>query len=183
MEEIIIIFLVLFLLFGVGVDYLPITPDIETDERPEIEQKNITGREEIDITRSGSIYKEFQGHIAGNSRLNVESRNNDVFLRFSDSITGNAIVNVEAEGDIYIRFSEKIEGAARVEVTGHRGNIYLIGEYDRLNSYIESGNLFLKAEKEIHFQDEPLHELLESSLSPPQVNLISSVRSNPLPDI
>ncbi len=123
---------------------------------PEIETKNITGMDRVDIVEDKNIYMELQGHITGTSQVNIESSSGDVFLRFKDQIAGNAQVNIRAvKGDIYLWFDE-ITGNAKVHITSERGDVTFIGERSLIEEHINRNNITVKADGRIFYESESL---------------------------
>ncbi|HKL76499.1 MAG TPA: hypothetical protein VJ881_10595 [Halanaerobiales bacterium] len=129
MEEGIILLLILFLIFNVGIGEISF-PNI-SKENIEIEEEKITGNEEINETgdENNNIYKVFKESIQGNAKINLNTKNGDIYSYFESSIDGNANINMKSiNGNIYIRFQEKITGNANINVKSNTGDIHILFE-------------------------------------------------------
>lgn len=129
MEEGIILLLILFLVFNIGIGEISF-PDIN-NKNIEIEEEKITGNEEIyeNGDENKDIYKVFKESIQGNAKINLNTQNGDIYSYFESSIDGNASISIKSiNGDIYIRFQEKITGNAKMNIKTNTGDIHIVFE-------------------------------------------------------
>lgn len=162
MEEILILLLILFLAFGLTGEDIPL--DIVPEEEPEIEREDITGREIVNVKEEGNIHREFQGQIAGNTSVEVESSRGNIFIRFTDKIAGTARVNIRAEqGDIYVGIEDEITGNASVNIVSNQGDVTFVGDRNKIEGFISRNNLEVSAGGNINYRTGTIFDLMRTS--------------------
>ena len=143
MEEILVLIIIIFLTFGLGVEDINFPEVIEKDE-VSVEEDKVTGNEEIEEKKEDkdNIRKIFQDSITGNSSINLNTESGNIHSFFKGSIEGNAHINLTSRnGDIYVKFFDKIAGNVKINIKTYRGDIHLLFQ-DKLlgNSNINVGS-------------------------------------------
>ncbi len=148
MEELIFIVVILLLVFGFGT--VQFTPSFDVPGEAE-QIGNIGGNETFNFVEEGDINLDFQGHITGNSRVNIQSERGDIYLRFREQITGNSRVEIKARrGDVFIGFDRFIEGNPTVKIES-RGNVVFANDRSTIKEYMGKNLLEINADGRIYY--------------------------------
>lgn len=145
MEKLIAVFIALFLIFGYGAEGVP-EGGLGMPDQPDVEEEQVTGGQSRDLREEDDIYREFQGQIAGNATVDLETEDGDIYIRFKEQIAGTATVNLTAKtGDIYVHFGDEVTGNASVNINAPNGNVIFANESSTIQEYISKGNLNVSA--------------------------------------